>query len=206
MTTRDAGDDPRRIRDGVRTPTLPLIPIAAAIAVLAAGCGGSARATAAVTRIELAPAPEGPTLVASTATTAGHKLLAALAGKVPRRWPPNPTQDCHLGTTITVTTTGGMHRYGPCNWPLSIDRLRQALVAAAHAHAVSSPTRRVTASAWKAVLNDWYDGRMDHWHSCAAVMEAIRHLPADPPVYSTVELDLKAYARGVCVTYPSAAP
>jgi hypothetical protein len=39
---------------------------------------------------------------------------------------------------------------------------------------------------------------MDHWHSCAAVREAIRHLPADGVVYSTIGLDLDSYARGVC--------
>lgn len=89
-----------------------------------------------------------------------------------------------------------MHRYGPCGWPASIERIRQALLTAAHAHPI--PGRGVTAAAWKAVLNDWYDGRMDRWHSCAAVTEAIRHLPEDPGIYSTVELDLEAYARGVC--------
>lgn len=48
------------------------------------------------------------------------------------------------------------------------------------------------------MLNDWYDGHMDHWHPCAAVLAGIRHLPEDPAIYSTIDLDLKAYARGVC--------
>jgi hypothetical protein len=56
----------------------------------------------------------------------------------------------------------------------------------------------VSGRGWKLVLNDWYDGRIDGWHGCAAVREAIRHVPVDPPVYSTVRGDLEAYATAVC--------
>jgi len=48
------------------------------------------------------------------------------------------------------------------------------------------------------VLQDWYDGTMDEWHPCKAVLAAIRHLPVDPPTFSTIYLDLTAYAHGVC--------
>jgi hypothetical protein len=51
---------------------------------------------------------------------------------------------------------------------------------------------------WKAVINDWYDGGIDHPHSCAAVIAAISHLPMDGGVYSTVRPDLYAYERKVC--------
>jgi hypothetical protein len=125
-------------------------------------------------------------------------LPAAVAGALPARWPANPSQACRLGTTITFTASGRSYVYGPCRWPASIERVRQALIAAAPARPSTTPARPGSAAAWKAVLNDWYDGHMDHWHPCAAVLEAIRHLPADPATYSTVELDLQAYARGVC--------
>jgi hypothetical protein len=122
-----------------------------------------------------------------------------VAADVPTDFPPNPAQSCHLGTNIAITTATRTLTYGPCSWPATIERLRQALVNAALRHpAANAPTRRVSAAAWKSVLNDWYDGHMDRWHPCAAVLEAIRHLSVDGPIYSTITLDLKAYARGVC--------
>jgi hypothetical protein len=62
----------------------------------------------------------------------------------------------------------------------------------------SPPPKPVSGREWKAVLNDWYDGRMDGRHRCAAVREAIRHLPSSPPMYSSVYDDLEAYAKKVC--------
>lgn len=113
--------------------------------------------------------------------------------------PKNPSQQCRLGTPIAITMGNRSHRYGPCTWPAVIEHIRELTVRAAHRGATAtSPSRPVSASAWKAVLNDWYDGQMNQWHSCRAVRTAIRHLPADGPIYSTVALDLKAYARGVC--------
>jgi hypothetical protein len=58
--------------------------------------------------------------------------------------------------------------------------------------------RPATPAEWKAVFRDWYDGRLDGWHRCAAVRAAIEHLPEDPPVYSTAAEDLRAYAAAVC--------
>jgi hypothetical protein len=53
-------------------------------------------------------------------------------------------------------------------------------------------------SAWKKVINDWwFDGGIDHPHSCAAVREAVAHLPMST-MYSTVRPDLQAYERKVC--------
>jgi hypothetical protein len=60
--------------------------------------------------------------------------------------------------------------------------------------------RPVSASDWKAVLNDWYDdGRIEGRYSCAATVIASSQLPADPGAYSDVEHVLEQYARKVCV-------
>jgi len=161
------------------------------------GCGSHKHA-AEVSRIVVSPFPEGPTLIASHETASGRALLAHAARAVPQAWPANPAQECHLGTTIEITVGARTYRYGPCTWPSSIERLRRALVSAAGHQRGTAPTHAAPPAAWKAVLHDWYDGHMDHWHSCQAVLEAIRHLPVDGPIYSTIGLDLKAYARGVC--------
>ena len=57
--------------------------------------------------------------------------------------------------------------------------------------------RVVTAAQWKAVLWDWYDGRISHPHSCGAVVVATSHLPIDA-TYSTANADLGRYAAKVC--------
>lgn len=63
----------------------------------------------------------------------------------------------------------------------------------------SSPVRAPGGSAWKAVLRDWYDdGKFEQRHSCAAVRDAMRHLPSDGPIFSTAYRDLRRYARRVC--------
>jgi hypothetical protein len=51
---------------------------------------------------------------------------------------------------------------------------------------------------WKAVINDWYHGGINHQHSCAAVQAAISHLPTTGITYGTVREDLSAYERKVC--------
>jgi hypothetical protein len=58
--------------------------------------------------------------------------------------------------------------------------------------------RPVSPREWKSVIRDWYDGRFDHPHRCAAVREAIKHLPIDPPAFSTVREDFNAYEKAVC--------
>jgi hypothetical protein len=64
--------------------------------------------------------------------------------------------------------------------------------------------RVVTAAEWKSVLRDWYpDGRVDHTHSCGAILVAMRHLPSSPPMYSTVTVDLDRAARRLCTQHPS---
>jgi hypothetical protein len=58
--------------------------------------------------------------------------------------------------------------------------------------------RVVTAAEWKAVLQDWYDGRISEHHSCGAVVVASAHLPVDGMIYSTINADLARYAAKVC--------
>lgn len=175
------------------------VALLAAAVVLTAGCGGSTR-FATVQRVAISPWPEGPTLVASSKTGLGKKLLSTARTSLPAVLPANSSpQRCKLGTTVTIVAAT-THVYGPCAWPASIERLREALInaAAPNRTAAHAPALRVPATAWRAVFRDWYDGRMDHWHSCAAVREAMRHLPSDGPIYSTIALDLQAYERGVC--------
>jgi hypothetical protein len=58
--------------------------------------------------------------------------------------------------------------------------------------------RKVGASEWKAVLQDWYDGRISEHHSCAAVVVASTHLPEGGMIYSPINADLTHYAGRVC--------
>ena len=48
---------------------------------------------------------------------------------------------------------------------------------------------------WTAVINDFYDGGIDHRHSCSAVQAAVDHLPDDGP---EVGAGIRAYERKVC--------
>jgi hypothetical protein len=175
-------------------PRLSLIPIVLALSF--AGCGGSGGVR--VVRIAVFPTPAGPRpVVAGVKLVRGvDVLLAAIQSDIPQTLPANPTQSCRFGPTVRVTLAGGRIRtYGPCERPPEIERMRLALLRAAHLQPPSGP---VSGREWKLVLNDWYDGRVDHWHRCAAVREAVRHLPSTPPMYSTVYDDLRAYATAVC--------
>src|SRR5205823_2828370 len=143
------------------------------------GCGRSQ--TRPFARVAVSPWPGGP-----------GPLVAERAVETPL--PANRAQTCHFGPTVTVTVGRRTVRYGPCELPSAIARLRLEMVRAAEPARPSSGS----AAGWKAVLDDWYDGSIDRWHSCAAVREAIRHLPVDGPIYSTVFPDLRHYARAVC--------
>jgi hypothetical protein len=54
--------------------------------------------------------------------------------------------------------------------------------------------RPVTATAatpcWKALLNDWYDGRIDNTYPLHCYSEALTHLPADVQTYSSAHDDI----------------
>jgi hypothetical protein len=171
-------------------------PTALALVLAMAGCGGSGKSR--VVRIAVSPTPEGPgPVVAAPKLARGIEVrLDAIDSDIPRTLPPNPAQTCKFGPTVMITLAGGRTlTYGPCERPPEIERLRRALLAAAGLHPPPGP---VSGREWKSVLNDWYDGRIDDWHRCAAVREAVRHLPMDDMIYSTVRDDLAAYAKGVC--------
>jgi hypothetical protein len=166
-----------------------------ALALLAlSGCGGRSRPT--IVRVTVAPGPEGPqSIVAAAKLGPGVRVrLDAIRDALPARLPANPRQRCVFGPVVTVTLTTGVVSYGPCVRPASIERLRHALLAVAHQRPTLGPA---APAEWKAVLEDWYDGRIDDWHRCAAVRAAIRHLPIDL-TYSSGRSDLSAYAGGVC--------
>jgi hypothetical protein len=168
----------------------------AALALAAAGCGGSGEARVVKVVVFPTPAGPGPVVAAPTITRGVDVLLSAIESDVPHTLPANPPQSCKFGATVVVTLAGGREvSYGPCERPPEIERLRHALLAAAGLHPPGGP---VSGLEWKLALNDWYDGRIDHWHRCAAIGEAIRHLPSTPPMYSTVYEDLRAYATAVC--------
>ena len=48
---------------------------------------------------------------------------------------------------------------------------------------------------WMAVINDWYDGKIDHRHSCSAIRAAVDHLPKDAPEAGA---GVRAYEHKVC--------
>jgi hypothetical protein len=54
---------------------------------------------------------------------------------------------------------------------------------AAHSTAAAAPC-------WKALLNDWYDGRIDNLYPIPCYRQAINHLPTDIRVYSSAHDDI----------------
>jgi hypothetical protein len=57
------------------------------------------------------------------------------------------------------------------------------LVGAARPAAAATPC-------WKALLNDWYDGRIDHVYPVQCYRDALRHLPTDVSTYSSAHDDI----------------
>ena len=68
---------------------------------------------------------------------------------------------------------------------------RAAVVAAALFAAVvhASPAAAAT-PCWKLLLNDWYDGRIDHTYAVHCYQDALHHLPADVQTYSSAHDDI----------------
>lgn len=79
-----------------------------------------------------------------------------------------------------------------------------ALLAGCGSHEVALTHRTVTPAEWRAVFEDWYDGKLSNRHSCAAVITALSHAPIDG-TYSTVVPDLERYAARVCTSHPNLA-
>jgi hypothetical protein len=44
---------------------------------------------------------------------------------------------------------------------------------------------------WKALLNDWYDGRIDKTYAVHCYNDALKHLPADVQTYSSAHDDIQ---------------
>jgi hypothetical protein len=55
---------------------------------------------------------------------------------------------------------------------------------------------------WKALLNDWYDGRIDKTYPPQCYRDAIKHLPPDVAVYSNAKDDLNRALQNVLAGKP----
>jgi len=66
-----------------------------------------------------------------------------------------------------------------------------AIAALAFATAVVRPAPAAAATpCWKALLNDWYDGRIDNTYPLHCYQDALKHLPADVQTYSSAHDDI----------------
>jgi hypothetical protein len=67
-----------------------------------------------------------------------------------------------------------------------------ALVAVALVAALARPAASTAAApCWKTLLNDWYDGRIDHTYPIQCYRDALKHLPADVRTYSSAHDDIE---------------
>ena len=65
------------------------------------------------------------------------------------------------------------------------------IAALALAAAVARPLPAAAATpCWKALLNDWYDGRIDNTYPLHCYSDALTHLPADVQTYSSAHDDI----------------
>lgn len=66
-----------------------------------------------------------------------------------------------------------------------------AVIAATMLGAVVRPAPAAAATpCWKALLNDWYDGRIDNSYPIRCYTQALAHLPADVQTYSSAHDDI----------------
>jgi hypothetical protein len=66
-----------------------------------------------------------------------------------------------------------------------------AVAALALVAAVARPVPAAAATpCWKALLNDWYDGRIDNTYPLHCYQDALKHLPADVQTYSSAHDDI----------------
>jgi hypothetical protein len=68
--------------------------------------------------------------------------------------------------------------------------LRMALIAGALLCATVRPAAAAT-PCWKALLNDWYDGRIDNTYALHCYTDALKHLPPDVATYSSAHDDIE---------------
>jgi len=169
--TRGWHDRPVRRRPVVLAVSLLLI----------VGCGGGNGSD--VAQVATFPWPEGPgpVVAAETPVPGIYVPLDRIEGAIPKALPKNVTQRCRIGAIVEITLKNGqVFRYGPCDRPASIERLRLTLIRAAqHERPAGVSARPVTPREWKSGIRDSYDGKIDHPHRCAAVHEAIERIPHD---------------------------
>jgi hypothetical protein len=68
--------------------------------------------------------------------------------------------------------------------------IRAALIAGALLVATVHPAAGAT-PCWKALLNDWYDGRIDNTYAIHCYTDALKHLPPDVQTYSSAHDDIE---------------
>jgi hypothetical protein len=56
---------------------------------------------------------------------------------------------------------------------------------------VVRPAAAKPVACWTALLNDWYDGRIDKTYPAQCYRDALKHLPNDVEVYSTARTDIQ---------------
>jgi hypothetical protein len=56
--------------------------------------------------------------------------------------------------------------------------------------AVHPAPAQASTPCWKALLNDWYDGRIDNTYPVHCYREALKHLPSDVQTYSSAHDDI----------------
>lgn len=63
--------------------------------------------------------------------------------------------------------------------------------AAALALVIAAPASAASTPCWKALINDWYDGRIDQTYPTHCYEDAIQHLPQDVDTYSSAKEDIQ---------------
>jgi hypothetical protein len=69
--------------------------------------------------------------------------------------------------------------------------LLAAFGAAALALGAASPAVAGSTPCWRALINDWYDGRIDQTYPIGCYQDAIAHLPQDVDTYSSAKEDIQ---------------
>ena len=70
-------------------------------------------------------------------------------------------------------------------------RIARAFVVCCAALAVfAAPAAAAPPPCWKTLLNDWYDGHIDHTYAIPCYHQAIAHLPRDVQNYSSAKDDI----------------
>ena len=116
------------------------------------------------------------------------------------------TRSTHKSLTPEAYSPAGIRRFSAAPPPPPVNRRpvltapptcssKAALLAAlavllAAAPRVRAPAAQAATPCWKKLLNDWYDGRIDHTYPIACYRDALKHLPADVQTYSSAKDDI----------------